>query len=288
MLLIRYFLILLFLLMPFSLQAVEKIRLGLTPVFVNHQGKFIREWQNYLTEQVQQPIEFVQRASYQEIMQLLLDGQLDAAWICGYPFVRYQNQLELMAAPSFQGKPLYRAYIIVPSQDTSSQTISDLKGKVFAFSDPNSNSGYLYPRFLVWQTGEAEQGFFSRSFFTGSHNNVIDAVANGLAQGGAVDGYVWESMLKTNPELVSKTRIITQSERFGHPPIVSHQHTHQSIKDKLSQALLSMQDTPTGQKLLNQLNLDGFVETSAQRYSEIESIMFILGEPTHLFTQEQP
>lgn len=268
--------------------AEEKIRIGLTPVFVDHQGAFIRQWRDYLSTEVAQDVEFVQRASYQDIVQLLLDGRIDAAWICGYPYVRHQNQLELIAAPSFEGAPLYRAYIIVPSVDHKTQSIEDLAGKVFAYSDPSSNSGYLYPRFLIWQTGQSEQSFFAKSFFTGSHNNVVDAVASGLAQGGAVDGYVWESLKKTHPELVNKTRVILRSETFGHPPIVTRAGLEQSKKNDIRHALMQMSQTEKGTALLRTLNLDGFVGVKPELYNDIESMMFVLGEPTHLFTHEQP
>lgn len=285
MLPIRYLALIFIFYMPFA-HSNEPLRIGLTPVFVDHQGAFIREWQSYLSHKLEQPVEFVQRASYQDIMQLLLDGRINAAWICGYPYVRHQNQLELLVSPSYQGEPLYRAYIIVPSTDTETQTIEDLQGKIFAYSDPNSNSGYLFPRFLIWQTGLSEPSFFSRSFFTGSHNNVVDAVASGLAQGGAVDGYVWESLLKTHPELAEKTRVIIRSEQYGHPPIVSHTNLNSQTKQALTQAFTQMSETLDGKKLLEKLNLDGFVLTSPERYSDIESMMFILGEPTHLFIQD--
>mgnify|MGYP005846435993 CR=1 FL=1 len=287
MLLFRY--ILLFLSLSFLVStagAAETIRIGLTPVFVEHQSSFVKKFQKYLSQSLGQQVEFVQRPYYQGVTQLLLDGKIDAAWICGYPYVKKQCQYQLIAAPVFEGYPLYQSYIIVPSSDTTSHSIEDLEGKVFAFSDPDSNSGYLFPRLLLWQTGKNEQTFFKKTFFTGSHNYVVDAVANGLANGGAVDGYIWESLKKTHPQLVNRTRIITRSQTFGHPPIVAKNTLDEGLKRRLVQAFLEMSKDPEGQKLLQQLNLDGFMTVAPDLYEDIESIHFLLDESSSFFLNE--
>jgi hypothetical protein len=68
--------------------------------------------------------------------------QIDAAWICGYPFVAYRNELALVAVPVWQSQPLYRSYLI-GRVGLKAETLADLAGTVHAFSDPDSNSGYL-------------------------------------------------------------------------------------------------------------------------------------------------
>src|SRR5690606_11769052 len=125
-----------------------------------------------------------------EIVDLLLRGQIDAAWICGYPYVLNSTQLRLVAVPQYRGTPLYRSYLIVPDSDKKTEAITQLEGKVFAYSDPLSNSGFLIPRTeLLAQHGDPS-ACIHESFFTFSHRNVVQAVATGLADGGAVDGYV--------------------------------------------------------------------------------------------------
>ena len=50
---------------------------------------------------------------------------------------------------------------------------------------------------------------------------MIRAVASGLAQSGSVDGYVYEVMRETEPELVKQTSIVRRSEWLGFPPVAS-------------------------------------------------------------------
>lgn len=89
------------------------------------------------------PVVFVARESYQAILDLLFSDQLDAAWICGYPYVLHQTNLRLLATPMFNGRPFYQSYLIAGHQALNVSGWRDLTNKVLAYSDPLSNSGWL-------------------------------------------------------------------------------------------------------------------------------------------------
>ncbi|HEY0847805.1 MAG TPA: PhnD/SsuA/transferrin family substrate-binding protein, partial [Noviherbaspirillum sp.] len=88
------------------------VRIGLTPVFLHDQTAFVNAWRDYLEARLKRPVVFVQRASYREITELLRNGKLDFAWLCGYPFVKNRPHVSLLAVPLYQGKPTYRSYLI--------------------------------------------------------------------------------------------------------------------------------------------------------------------------------
>lgn len=234
------------------------VRLGLTPVFLDDQVGFLKQWRAYLERKLERELRFVQRGNYREIMELLLQDKLDFAWICGYPYVRHRGDLRLLAVPVFRGKPLYQSYLIVPAADERTKGYADLRGKVFAFSDPDSNSGFLYPNFVLRQTGERSREFFARTFFTWAHRKVVEAVAVSLAQAGAVDGYVWETLRLLHPELTARTRVIERSPEFGFPPFAARRSLPKPEFDALRRALLGMAGDAEGARLLKELNLDGF------------------------------
>lgn len=238
---------------------VSTLRIGLAPVFLDNQPDFLENWRGYLVAELERPVVFVQRGSYREIVELLNQSQLDAAWLCGFPFVRHERRLKLLAVPLFQGRPLYRSYLIVPASDTRTENLFGLRGKVFAYSDPDSNSGYLYTQHALAQIREHSKVFFARTFFTWSHRKVVEAVAVELANGGAVDGYVWETLRRSHPELTSKTRVVEQSPEFGFPPFVARASLPDADLAALRRVLVAMHNDGEGKKLLAQLNLDGFV-----------------------------
>ncbi|MDD3518347.1 MAG: PhnD/SsuA/transferrin family substrate-binding protein [Chromatiales bacterium] len=255
------------------------LRIGLTPVFLDDQAAFLNRWRDYLQDALGRPVSFVQRSSYREIIDLLHDEKLDVAWLCGYPYVRERSRMQLLAVPKYRGKPLYRSYLIVPASDTRTRSLADLKGGIFAYSDPNSNSGYLYTQYSLRRMGQDADTYFRRSFFTWSHRKVVEAVANRLAQGGAVDGYVWDTLARLHPGLVAKTRIVEESQTFGFPPFVARASLDRMSFDAMQRVLTEMDRTPAGAALLDTLNLDGFVVGEPALFDDIERMVRAMTGP---------
>ena len=138
--------------------AQSGLRIGLTPVILADQVAFLSRWGRYLSSTVGCPIEFVARESYQLILEMLFSEQIDAAWICGYPFVRYESSLSLLAVPMYAGQPSYQAYLIRPRKaDGLVKGWADLRGKVLAYSDPLSNSGWLVAQAEMAKAGESSR-----------------------------------------------------------------------------------------------------------------------------------
>ena len=259
-------------------EPTSPIRVGMTPAFLHDQHAMLAEWKIYLEKELKRPVVFVQRDSYRETMDLIHKGTLDFAWICDYPYVALGDTVRLLAAASYQQQPLYRSYLIVPQSDTQTRSILDLKGKVFAYADPHSNTGYVVPRYALKNAGVDANKFFRKTFFTWSHSKAIRAVANGLAHGAAVDSYVWDSLQKVDPKLVAKTRIVWKSEPFGFPPIVADHSIASADFVAFQNALFRMKDDPAGRALLNKLNLDGFVAGTPSLYDGVADMMRDLGD----------
>lgn len=261
-------------------QTHAAVRIGLSPVFLDDQLSFLNDWRDYLQGRIGRAIRFVQRGSYREIMDLLLEQKLDFAWICGYPYVRQKARLRLLAVPVTEGRPQYRSYLIVPAADGATHSILDLRGKVFAYSDPDSNSGFLYPRYALMQLKENPDRFFAKTFFTWAHRKIVEAVGSNLAQGGAVDSYVWETLQIYHPELTARTRIVAKSPYFGHTPVVAREGVSRTEFDSMQEALLGMSQSAAGQDLLRRLNLDGFVTGEDSLFDGIARMMRALDART--------
>jgi phosphonate transport system substrate-binding protein len=260
--------------------ALDAVRIGLTPVFLDD-PTFLRDWRAYLEVQIGRPVRFVQRRSYREIVELIRKGELDFAWLCGYPYVRHRQALRLLALPLFNAKPLYRSYLIVPAGDGTTSSMRDLRGRVFAYSDPDSNSGYLYPVYALIRLGEQSDRFFARSFFTWAHRKVVEAVASGLAQGGAVDGYVWDTLAKHQRALTAQTRVVDRSPEFGFPPFVARRSAADELSALMQRALLGMAEDPGGRALLARLNLDGFTAGQEALFDGIAAMARVVGAADH-------
>ncbi|MCK4866744.1 MAG: PhnD/SsuA/transferrin family substrate-binding protein [Alphaproteobacteria bacterium] len=236
------------------------VRFGLTPVFLDSDTQLLASLEQYLSDQIGRPVALIKKRTYQEITLMLLSGQLDAAWICGFPYVQYRDRLSLLAIPLYNGRPEYQAYLLAGAK-SQARSLSDLKGQVHAFSDPDSNSGFLVTRALLARLEETPETFFTDTFFTYGHRNVIRAVSSGLANSGSVDGYVWDVMNSLQREMVLRTRVVRKSEWFGFPPIACTRASRDSKTVRhVAQALFDMPNHPRGRQILSTLHLDGFVE----------------------------
>jgi phosphonate transport system substrate-binding protein len=254
---------------------VSTIRFGTTPVFLDDQDGFLARWTAYLSPAVGTPVQFVHRRSYRDIMGLLRSQELEAAWICGFPWVVNKQDLRGLSIPLYEGAPLYRSYLIVPASDILTKSHGDLAGKVFAYSDPDSNSGYLVPRTTMIRAGINPDHHFSRTFFTWGHKNVVRAVADGLANGGSVDGYVWETLGRVAPALVAKTRVAWRSPLYGFPPLAVRRSLDTNTEARLRTALFGMSGTREGRALLDELNLTGFGPFRPEVFDSIATLVAV-------------
>ncbi|MFQ5622312.1 MAG: PhnD/SsuA/transferrin family substrate-binding protein [Paracoccaceae bacterium] len=249
------------------------IRFGLTPVFLSNDLDLLRYLEEYLAQTTGYEVELVQKRTYQEISTLLVAGRLDAAWICGYPFIRFRDALELVSVPVWQGKPSYQAYLI-GAADRDAADIDDLRGDLHCFSDPDSNSGFLVTSALLAERGVHPDEFFRKAFFAYGHRNVVRAVAAQLANSGSVDGYVWEVLSRIEPDLTARTRVIWKSEWLGFPPVAAPRAMAGTPRlAAIQQALLNMDRNALGQKILNLLQLDRFGPPEGSDFSKIARLM---------------
>ncbi len=235
----------------------EHFKLGITPVFLDNDANVLDKLGRALTDASGFTVEFEQRRTYEEVTGLLLQGAVDVAWLCGFPFLQHQDALSLLAVPLWHERPLYQSYLIVGADDPATG-LNDLSGATHAFSDPDSNSGFLMTVSDLLRRGKTPSDFFSRSIFTYGHRNVVRAVAAGLVRSGSVDGYVWEVLATEEPELTRRTKVIAKSEWVGFPPFCARKERagEQRIRT-FQKALLTLGEHDTGRQALNLLQLDG-------------------------------
>ena len=257
---------------PGLVLAQERLRIGLTAVILADQAAFLGRWAEYLSQRVDARVTFASRDQYQTVHDLLNNGQIDAAWTCGYPFVRFQSQLQLLAVPLYQRQPLYQSYLIRPlGGEATVRGWADMAGKVFAYSDPLSNSGWLVAQ-GEFAAAHIDQKDLKRSFFAHGHRNVADAVASRLADAGSIDGYVWETMRLQGMPGAMQTEVIWKSRLHGFPPLVAAASTEPKRLDALRRSLLGMPSDEVGRGLLKSLNLDGFIAGQPSIFDSIRQL----------------
>ena len=235
---------------------------------------YYRELIDYLAAKIDHDVDLIQRKTYLEVNELLAKRRIDLAFICTGPYVSGADRygIEAIATPIVRGKPFYHSYLIV-NKDSALLSLTDLKGKDFAFTDPESNTGALVPRYWLRQIGAEPETFFRSFTYTYSHDNAIMAVAKNLVDGAAVDGHMWEYYQQRNPFYSSKTRVIKKSEPFGSPPLVVSKALNPGMKRILTDKILSMHQDPEGQRILGELMIDHFAPPEPGWYTPVKAML---------------
>ncbi|MDQ6954962.1 MAG: PhnD/SsuA/transferrin family substrate-binding protein [Mariprofundaceae bacterium] len=214
----------------------------------------------WLSVQVNYPLLTQYAESYQSLSDSLREHPESLGWTCGIPFIQDYNSdgQQLVAVPLFHGKPTYHS-LVVTRVGRQEKTLADFEGKVFAYSDARSNSGFIAPSYALKQQEIKIQSYFRYLMHTGLHEYSLEALLAGQADVANIDEYVLVEYFKAHPEAKAKLVVLEKFGPFPFTPIVAGKQVSGKIIQRLQQALLGMSEDPEGIKILKHLGLDGFV-----------------------------
>ena len=192
--------------------------------------------------------------SYAGVIEAMGAGRADIGWLNSFSYViahqKYGVEVRLVTVRF--GLPYYRAEIIAQSA-SGINSLADLKGKRFAFVDPASTSGYLFPLAGLKKAGYDPAKFFGQTVFAGSHNNVVLAVYQGRADAGAVFEDARASVQKTLPDVMQKLKVVWKSDPIPNDTVSFRKDLPADVKDRVSTALLRFSQDPAGLQALKSL-----------------------------------
>lgn len=232
---------------------------------------------DYISKRIGRQIVYKQRKTYREINELLAQRELDFAFICSGAYVEAKKDFnaQILVVPQIGGKTVYYAYIIVQA-DSGLTNFEDIKSHSFAFTDPLSNSGHIYPAYLVKTLNQTEDQFFSNVVYTYAHDYSVQAVASRMVDAASIDSLIFDHINKAHPEKTANLRIIKKSMPFGMPPVVVHPELDPELRATLQSILLNMSEDDEGRETLSHLGIDRFLPGDDAEYGFIRSMAAIL------------
>ena len=214
---------------------------------------------NYAEETLGVPVKLFAPADYDGVIQGLLGGTIDMAWLGASAYAKvYLTDPEAvdvaLVKTNLDGSFTYHS-IGFARKDKGVTSLADMKGKVFAFGDPNSTSGYLIPSVEIPEAIGAtmENGdYFGEVKFVGGHEQTIVAVANGDVDAGVTwadgqgnweDGYNSGALRKAvDAGLVDMNDVVEiwKSKPIPEGPVVLRRALPQDAKDKMIELVKGM------------------------------------------------
>ena len=232
----------------------------------------------YIADKAGYPIYIKQKKTYEEVNQLLDNSEVDFAFICSGAFVGEYRKgaVKLLVAPEIDSSISYQAYIIA-QKESEIEKFEDLKNKSFAFTDPLSNTGRLYPLKKLVELNDDEKNFFLKTVYTYGHDISIQMVNRGIIDGASVHGLIFEYLSLYHPEKVENIKIIEKSEEFGMPPVVMPATLSQKRREKYREIFLDIHNDSIGKKILDKLLIDRFVIVNDTIYNSVFQLKELIG-----------
>ena len=223
-----------------------------------------------LSEEMQRPVVLLQRKTYEELNQLVADGEVDVAFLSTGAYAAYRGlqPVELLAMTSTNGSVLYQTYILVPV-DSPVRDFHDLANRVFAFTDPLSYSGRMAVENQLFSLQVTPEMYFKRCIYTFNHDKSIWAVAHHLADGASVDSQIYDYAVRTNPQLTDQVRILAALPPAPTGPVVMRSDLSTGDKEHLRQVFYHMHERPELQEALQQVMIDSFVPPQEELYAPL-------------------
>ena len=231
----------------------------------------------HLAKKLRYPTEISVGSDYAQLRE-----RADIAFICGLPYVEHtllgDRHFEPLVAPvlipdRYGGKPIYFSDVIVRT-DSPFRCFADLRGRSWAYNEPQSQSGYGIVRYHLVQKGETN-GYFSRVIEAGYHERAITMVNSGEVDASAIDSHVLGLVVHDKPTIAGNLRVIDTFGPSPIQPIVAGNHLSHSLKSEVKKVLLEMGDDPLAKPELARVLIKRFEPVSDSTYDDIRRMQAV-------------
>ena len=232
---------------PAQSQEKEPLKLGVHPYLAS--SELIKRFSplaDYLGKRLGRPVTIDISSTYDTHIQKLANGFLDVAFMGPASYVKLTGQSgrrPILAAFETTSGKTFRGYIIARS-DSPLASLAQLKGKRFAFGDPDSTLSHVVPRHMLLKSGiDIKQ--FTEVKYLANHDNIALGVLSGAYDAGAVKQETFHQYQSQGLKSLAVS-----------PPIPDHLFVArtglpQSTVQALTKALLALKDSAEGRLILS-------------------------------------
>lgn len=216
--------------------------------------------------------------SYSVVVEGMGAGTIDVGWLPPLAYIlghqKYGIEALLMVTRN-GGKKSYRGQILVRAGEI--QSLTELKGKRFAFVEASSTSGYLFPKAMLLKEGIDPDRDMKEVFFAGGHDKVVFALLQGTVDAGATFEDARTRVAQTFPDVMQKTRVLAYTDWIPNDNISVRKDLPQEMKNRLKESLRKIAATSEGKRYLMELyEIDGLTEVYDADYQPVVEVANLL------------
>jgi phosphonate transport system substrate-binding protein len=224
-------------------------------------------------------------ADYPGVVEAMKGGKLDVAFFSPAALVMAEQVAgaKVILKSVYKGRAIYYSAIIARA-DSPIKRLSDLKGKTFAFVDPGSTSGGVFPKLMLINAGLDPNKDFKRVIYAGGHDAAVLAVYNHKVDAAATfandtkgEDASWTQFLTKGKES-SQIVPIAFSKPVPSDNIAVASQLDPQLVDKVKKVFLRMSANPASRKILWDLyRVDAFVDASPADYEPVREAFSKVG-----------
>lgn len=264
--------------------AANPIRIALTPsVDARKVTNSADKLQKFLERQTGYAFSIVVPTSYIAVVEAFGSGKADVAAINTFGYIlahqKYGAEAVLKVVRR-DGETEYKGQFIA-HVDSGIDSLADLQGKRFAFTDPSSTSGYILPKAILARNHITP----AEEVLAGKHDNVVTMIYQKQVDAGATyysppdksTGEILDArarVVRQFPDIYNKVKIIGFTQSIPNDPIIFRKDFPADMKKKIIDALLAFQTTPEGKKALFEIySVEGLVPARDSDYDVLRAIL---------------
>lgn len=244
--------------------ANNSITVALTPDGLSPEQRI--PLQHYLTQYMGREVKLVTLSSYSATLDSLSSGSVDFASLGAVTYVRGRARMGLIPLVQRESDLQYHS-LIIANTSKPIYSLSDLRGKQFAYGDINSTSGHVIPYLEMKRAGiNPDTDFQFR--YSGEHSATVKLVEMGMVDAGAVDEAIFNAMIKDGRADRNRLRVIHTSKPFVDYVYVARRGMSDGEKEKFAAALLALKEGKNDD-VLKLLRASKFVKANDAEYAAI-------------------
>jgi phosphonate transport system substrate-binding protein len=221
-----------------------------------------------LSKSLGMPVKPFVAADYNGVIEALRSKRLDVAYLGPFSYVLGTTVADIEAFAVAETKKAGRTYyhsLVVAHKDSGIKTVADLKGKTFAFVDPSSTSGHLFPKAGLMKMGFNTEKDFGRVIFSGSHDSNAVAVQNRKIDAVAIADRILDAAIAKGLAKREDLVVVWKSDPIPESPTVWRKDLDPALKKRVQAAFLDVKNIPWS----DQGELNGFHPTNDAAYDVI-------------------
>jgi len=231
----------------------QDLKFGFTPVLAEAEMRAEFEpLMAYLSEAIGRKVSLYIAKDYGDLRTQMESGQVDVGSFSPFAYVDAQRggKIQIIAQSILDHSATYRG-LVIARKDSGLRTVGDLEGKRFAFVDPKSASGYVYPRAMLVEKGVTPERYFKETIFAGGHDKVIAAVLEGRVDAGAIyDGAL--GVAKAKGMVTDNLFILSSTDPIPHDAIAVRLGLDGALTVRIQAALVDLGKSEAGRQVIAQ------------------------------------